>query len=322
MPLPPLPCLRCPPAGPCESCGDDNGVIHAPAAEAAPTLDLSNLEGVWADVFARQDALYLKHERKARAAWRKITADLDLAALVAAFRRQALMGDGPAAGTDSDSPEAARRHKAEVRALARSMAAGFLAGLNDAPDYSLLLAAIVAALTAAAGEGTASALAVSAAAAGYTAFSWAKASRDGKAAPDPGGVSGWVARMIAGAVTDLAGSLTAGAVAGLSADAMLKAAAKVLRAGRSVTAFANQAMSSAVSAAIAAAYAALGGIELLDWVTAADSRVCSTCDEYADNSPYSISDYPADPHPRCRCVPQPAAGLTLPFGAFAAYLLS
>ena len=58
-------------------------------------IDLGNLTGIWADVFARQDALYAKHQRKARTAWRKAVAGLDLAALVAAFRREALMIDGP-----------------------------------------------------------------------------------------------------------------------------------------------------------------------------------------------------------------------------------
>ena len=132
-------------------------------------------------MFARQDALYAKHQRKARTAWRKALAGLDLAALVAAFRRQALMtGAAPAPGTDHESPQAARYHKAELKNLARSMAAGFLMGLNDQPDYAGLLAAVTAALTAAAGEGTAAALAVSAAAAGYTGFAWQKAARDGQ----------------------------------------------------------------------------------------------------------------------------------------------
>ena len=189
MPLPPMPCLYCPPDGSaCSSCGDDGDSIPPTVAEVS--INLGDLQGVWADVYGRQDALYAKHERKARTAWRKAIAGLDLAALVAAFRRHALMdGDGPAAGTDHDSPQAAKRHKAEILSLARSMASGFLAGLNDQPDYGELLAALTAALTAAAGEGTASALAVSAAAAGYTARSAGRKppGRDGRAPPDRGG---------------------------------------------------------------------------------------------------------------------------------------
>jgi hypothetical protein len=316
--LPPMPCLYCPPDGsPCGRC-DDDGV-----AEAAPVqIDLSNLQGVWADVYARQEALHAKHQRKTRTAWRKAVAGLDLAALVAAFRRDALMIDGaPAPGTDHESPQAAKHHKAGLRKLARSMAAGFLTGLNDQPDYSGLLAAITAALTASAGEGTAAALAVSAAAAGYAGFAWGKAAKDGQYAPQQADVTGWAAKIIAGAVTGLAAALTAGALAGAAPDAMLAAAALVLRKAASVTTFLDQAMATAISAAVAVAYSALGGIEALDWVTAGAGNVCQTCEDYASRSPYSPRGYPAVPHPGCRCGPQPSGGLTLPFGAFAAYLI-
>jgi len=291
-----------------------------PVAEVA--IDLGNLAGIWADVFARQEALYAKHQRKARTAWRKTIAGLDIAALVAAFRRQALMLDGaPAPGTDHESPEAARHHKAELRALARSMASGFLAGLNDQPDWSGLTAAITAGLLAASGEGTAAALAVSAAAAGYDGFAWDKASKDGRTDPDQGTVTGWAARIIAGAVTDLAKVLAAGAIAGLAAGAMTAAAAAVLGKSGSVTAYLDQAMHSAATAATAAAYAALGGIDLLSWLDAGDGKVCVICAGYAEGGPYAPRDYPAVPHPGCRCTPGPAGGLTLPLGAFAAYLV-
>jgi hypothetical protein len=321
VPLPPLPCLYCPPAGPCERCDDDGAIEAAPAATPAQ-IDLSALEGIWADVYARQDALYAKHQRKARTAWRKAVAGLDLAALVAAFRRQALMIDGaPAPGTDHESPQAAKHHKAELRNLARSMASGFLAGVNDQPDYADVLAAVTAALAASAGEGAAAALAVSAAAAGYTGFAWQKAQRDGASEPDDATVTGWAAKIIAGAVTDLATALAAGAIAGASAEAMLTAASAVLRKGRSVTVYLSQAMQSAVSSAMAAAYAALGGVELLDWLTAGSGNVCPTCQGYADNGPYSPRNYPAVPHPGCRCCPSPRGGILLPLAAFAAYLL-
>jgi hypothetical protein len=320
--LPPLPCIYCPPDGsPCSRCDDDSATEAAPAATPAQ-IDLSQLTGIWADVYGRQDALYTRHQRKARTAWRKAVAGLDLAALIAAFRRQALMIDGaPAPGTGHESPSAAKYHKAELRNLARSMASGFLMGVNDEPDYAGLLAAVTAALTAAAGEGTAAALAVSAAGAGYTGFAWAKASRDGQQEPDNDTVTGWAAKIIAGAVTDLASALAAGAIAGASAEAMLAAASAMLSKGRSVVAFLGQAMQSAISAAVNAAYAALGGIESLDWVTAGSGNVCAICQGYADKSPYTPRNYPAAPHPGCRCVPQPSGGLTLPFGAFAAYLI-
>ena len=235
-----------------------------------------------------------------------------------------MLPDAPAPGTDHESPQAAKHHKAELRKLARSMAAGFLTGVNDKPDYAGLLAAITAALTAAAGEGTAAALAVSAAGAGYAGFAWQKAAQDGRQEPDRGTVTGWAAKIIAGAVTDLAAALAAGAIAGASAEAMTAAASAVLGKGRSVTAFLGQAMQSAVCSAMNAAYAALGGIELLDFVTAAaaDGKVCS-------DLPMALPmpgrtrrrNYPAVPTPAAGACPSPAGGLTLPFGAFAAYMI-
>ena len=325
MPVPRLLCLWCSSDGtPCDRCGEDEQApMVTPPAVHELAIDLSNLTGIWADVYARQDALYAKHQRKARTAWRKATAGLDLAALIAAFRRQSLMIDGaPAPGTDHESPSAAKYHKAELRNMARSMAAGFLLGVNDQPDYAGLLAAVTAALTASAGEGTAAALGISAAAAGYSGFAWDKSARDGRSEPDQGTATGWVAKVIAGAVGDLARTLAAGAVAGVSADAMQAAASAVLAKGRSVTALLGHAMHSAVSSAMGAAYAALGGIELLDWISAGDGRVCAVCVGYEENSPYTPQDYPDTPHGGCRCVPGPSGGLTLPLSAFAAYMIN
>jgi hypothetical protein len=102
---------------------------------------------------------------------------------------------------------------------------------------------------------------------------------------------------------------------------MLAAASAVLRKGLSVTAFLDQAMASAVSAAMVAAYAALGGIRLVDFVTAGDGKVCGRCLEKAAEGPYSPRDYPGSQHPGCRCTAHPAAGFPLlPVAAFAAYL--
>ena len=93
---------------------------------------------------------------------------------------------------------------------------------------------------------------------------------------------------------------------------MQSAASAMLRKAGAVTAYLDQAMHSAVTAAMAAAYSALGGIGLLDFVTAGDSRVCVRCQECADDGPYTPQDYPGSQHPRCRCIPQPSGGLTPP----------
>lgn len=291
------------------------------SAVAELSIDLSSPQGIWADVYGRQDALYAAHTAKARRAWRKATRTLDVAAMVTAFRRHALLQPGtPAAGTDHPSPQAAKHHKRELRQMARSMAAGLLTGVNDSPDYADLLAAITAALTAASGEGFASALAVAAAEAGQPVFGWTAASRDGQHAPDRGTVTATLAATLAGAVTDLAAKLAGLAIAGADAAVILKAANAVLRDGRSPGIYLTHAMAQAIGAAMRAVYAA-AHVQRLDWVTAGDTKVCAICEGYEDKNPWRAGDFPPLPaHPGCRCNPQPAAGAVIPAHFYEPYL--
>jgi hypothetical protein len=331
--LPRLPCLWCPPDGsPCGRCGDDDAMPAVPrvaardlalaeAAVAELSIDLSALTGIWADVYGRQDALYAAQVKSASRTWQRITGGLDLAAMVAAFRRHALLQPGaPAAGTDHPSPQARQHHRRELRQLARSMAAGLLIGLNDAPGYAGLLADITAALTAAAGEGFASALAVAAAEAGHARFDWATASQDGRREPASDTVTAVLAAIIAGAITDLAAKLTALAIAGAPAAAMLAACRKVLKDARSPGVYLTHGMAQEISAAMRDVYTA-ARVQLLDWVTAGDLKVCPSCEDHEDRNPWRIEDFPPMPdHPGCRCVPMPAGDAALPASLYEPYL--
>jgi 2'-5' RNA ligase len=293
---------------------------RGPAVEEV-TIDLSNLAGIWADVYGRQDALYAAQVRKALKTWRSITAGLDVAALVAAFRREALMQpSAPAPGTDHESPQARKHHRAELRKLARSMAAGLLIGLNDAPSWLTLRDAVADALALAAGEGFASALAIAAAEAGLTGFRWAAAARAGRRAPGYEAVTAALARIIAGAITDLAGALTAAAIAGLSADEMLAAAKKVLRGGKSLGFYLTDAMARELGAAVRDLYLA-AGVTKINWTTVGDSRVCPLCEDHEAHNPWHIEDFPPLPaHGGCRCWPSPAGEAALPSDLYAQYL--
>ena len=43
-------------------------------------------------------------------------------------------------------------------------------------------------------------------------------------------------------------------------------------------------------------------VVLIDWITAGDDRVCPSCLDNEDNSPYPPDQVPSYPgHPRCRC---------------------
>jgi len=47
----------------------------------------------------------------------------------------------------------------------------------------------------------------------------------------------------------------------------------------------------------------LGEVIYVEWVSAGDDQVCDDCDELEAGSPYAVNDYPATPHPGCRCEP-------------------
>jgi 2'-5' RNA ligase len=274
---------------------------HAgPVAEAA-TINLASLEGIWADVYGRQDRLFAAHSHKAKTAWRKVTAGLAVAPMVAAFRRHALMQPGaPAPGTDHQSPQARKHHRDELRRLARSMAAGLLIGLADRPAWADVIAAIEAALTAAAGEGVAAALAIAAAEAGHHRFRWAAAAADGAREAGRDAVTAATAAILAGAITDLANALVKAGIAGDSEQDMLAAALQALADARSLGVYLTDAMGEQIAAAMRDVYLA-AGVTLLDWVTAGDDRVCAVpCQDHEDHNPWRAEDFPPMPaHPKC-----------------------
>jgi 2'-5' RNA ligase len=299
----------------------DGSWITVPPVDEAATINLTRLEGIWADVYGRQDRLFAAKTRPAQAAWRKIVRGLDLPRTVAAFRRHALLQPGaPAPGTDHQSPQARKHHRDELRRLARSMAAGLLIGLADRPAWTDVLAMIEDALAAAAGEGFAAALAIAAAEAGAGRFNWATAARDGRREPGQAAVNALMAAIVTGAVTDLANALVKAAIAGDSEEQMLAAALQVLTGGRSLDTFLTDAMGAQIAAAMRDVYLA-AGVSLLNWVTAGDDRVCPECEDHEAHNPWRAESFPPMPaHPRCRCVPMPAGEAALPHGLYAAYL--
>lgn len=68
----------------------------------------------------------------------------------------------------------------------------------------------------------------------------------------------------------------------------------------------------AISSLAASAWYALAGVQLLQWLTAADGRVCAVCQDNADagavpvNGSYPSGDAAPPTHPRCRCALIPA----------------
>jgi len=284
------------------------------------TLVLGQLTGTWRDVYDRQDALYAAQVAAVLAAWRKLTADLDVAAMVALFRREAYMtSDGsPAPATDGD---AAAQRKKELRILAAAVASGMLAGTADSPLLADFLAAITAALTAAAGEGFASTLAVAASAAGNDgSFDWDTATADGQQNPGQAVPAEVAAAITAGVAYALAGILTGLAAEGASAAAMVKAVTAAMKTAQPAGVVLTHAMASAISASTLSVLTQYG-VERASWITAGDTHVCSVCEGYESHGPYPLEELPACPdHFGCRCCVVPDGRSPLPAASYAAYL--
>lgn len=284
------------------------------------TLILGQLSGTWRDVYDRQDALYAAQTAVVLKAWQKLAAGLDVAAMVALFRREAYMtSDGsPAPGTDND---AAAHRKKELRALAAAVAAGMLAGTADSPLLADLLAVITTALTAAAGEGFASALAVAASAAGNDgSFDWDTATADGQKSPGQAVPAEVAAAITAGMASALATALVSLAAEGATAVAMAKAVRAALTTAQPAGVVLTHAMASAISASVLDVLTRYG-VEKASFITAGDAKVCAVCDEYEAHNPYPLDELPACPaHFGCRCATVPAGRSPLPADSYAPYL--
>jgi hypothetical protein len=279
------------------------------------SLHLGHLEGTWSEVFRRRDALVAEHVKAVTAIWRKLAKRLDARALAEKYRREQLL---PAAETDQDT--ARRKQEARDAALA-----WLLTILSD-PEYAGLEQAIAAALTAAQAEGSTAALAVAADQAAAYGFDWARA-YDAMLAglahleKQPGIADATVQQVLGGASADVGRILADMATSG-ETNAQVAAEVEAAIAGEdvaAVTAAVDNSMWSGFAQATLGLYQA-EGLDLSDWLTAGDGRVCVVCEENQENGPYAPSDFPEMPaHPNCRCVPSPASPLA--YSAFAAFLI-
>lgn len=284
------------------------------------SLVLGQLSGTWKDVYDRQDALYATYTAAVMKAWRKLVKNLDIAAAVALFRREAYMtSDGtPAPGTDGD---AGKYRKAELRTLAAALATGLLAGTQDSPQLGGFLDAITSALRDSAGEGYASALAVAASAAGRDGgFDWDRAQADGQRDPGAGAAATVAAAITAAFVSAVRVAIVNAAVAGDDAAAMTKAVRQALANDRPAQVMLTHAMGTAISASALDLFRQYG-TESAKWITAGDSRVCPVCSGYEAHGSYPLDELPACPdHFGCRCITVPSGRSPLPADSYSAYL--
>jgi 2'-5' RNA ligase len=287
---------------------DDPGILEV-------SLHLGKLTGTWAEVFRRRDELTAAHVKTITAIWRKLARRLDARALAEKYRREQML---PAAESDQD----AARRKAE----ARDAALAWLLTILSDPEYADLEQAIAAALTAAQAEGSTAALAVAADQAAALGFDWTRA-YDAMLAGvaylehQPGIADATVQQVLGGASADIGRILASMATSGAT-DAQVAAEVEAAIAGedvRAVTAAVDNSMWSGFAQATLGLYQA-EGLDLVDWLSAGDGRVCFSCMDNEENGPYAPYDFPSMPdHPNCRCVATPAS--PMPVSAFAAFLI-
>lgn len=284
------------------------------------TMQLGSLEGVWAELYARRETLYAKHDTAIMAAWQALVEDqFDAAGVVATFRRS--VGE---AASDSDQ----RRREREAAAIAAALAAlhRLLAATSDT-RYRALLESIEHGLRDGVAEGTAGAIAIAAQQLGHTSIRFDRAFADAKAALTDveqyqAQAAAWAKQTGEAAARALGRRLAADADTGAADQDMVDTAQDTSRTGwlgTAVAAFTDWAIGHAFTLGATAVYATLS-VASVNWITVGDSRVCPRCQSLEDGNPYPLFGAPSPPaHPRCRCTTEPA-GAVASLGRFVDYL--
>lgn len=263
--------------------------LHEHLTEDA-TLRLGHLEGVWAAIYDRREQLLTQGVARAVAVW---TANPpDLAELVRTVRVN--MGLGEA------TPE--------VPPAITGLAAQALLRQNARADLALVVAEGFAAAHA---EGKVGALALAADHAGLLGFDFDLAftdAVDALASLDPGywteAVAEYVQQAVRGTVQDVGRVLAQQVTDQAPYEDMLSAVEGLFSNSTAVSYFTDLALSTGLTQGALSLYGS-EGVELVEFVTAGDARVCAPCEEAETGNPYRLDDLPAPPlHGRCRCCVQ------------------
>lgn len=294
---------------------DQPGILEA-------TMQLGKLEGTWAAVYARREALVAKHLPVVLAAWRRAAHMLNVNAAIDRYRQSL----GVTEAVDIDNTD---HRRMVANSIAQSVASA-IAGPDALPaDRETIVMAVADALRDAQAEGTAGAIVAGADQLGVAGTSFDLAFADAhQALGDLGNYwgqgSGWVDRMVSGTATDLGGRLSTLAADKASYDDMLTAAMDVIGGDdiRSVETILDLAMGQSFSRGALALYGR-EGVTQVDYVTAGGENVCPLCINAESGSPWDRTSAPVPPlHPYCRCNLQatnPMQGLT---GLLTQYLAS
>lgn len=259
------------------------------------TLQLGQLEGMWATLFDRREKLITQYTATVTQTWRQLI-------------RPRLFRDGlhnlraELGLAETDQTEQ------QVQAACTAAATAMLAGLPLTPGWAALREALRNALAAGQAEGMVGAVAVAAERANRAGLDWDKGFASAYQQLERldtlwSQAETWLDRLVQRAVASLARVLAAAVASGASHEEMLDACSQELDGDdvEPVDFTTDWAMTTAMGAGALGLYALYQALAVT-WTTAGDGRVCATCDDNESNSPYALGDVPAYPaHPRCRC---------------------
>jgi hypothetical protein len=263
----------------------------------APTLRLGALTGVWAGIYRRRDRLERRAAGQVLAVWRELAAGLDLTAVMTALRQQI----APAEST----PAADRRRHVQQVTTAAVLAQ--LARLTSQPAWPQLIAALTAAMQQARTAGARAGNAVAADDDGELGDEDDdQGDGEGDADAELAAAYTVTAAALRGTAQAIARVLLAAAEQGADERAMLDQVAAVISDGAAWSTSILTAVGAAFTDGMVAAYQQRD-VQELSVVTVGDGRVCPTCVDAEDSSPYPAATAPRPPlHPLCRCTLQPA----------------
>lgn len=266
---------------------DDPDVLEA-------TLRLGHLEGTWAKVYDRRDALLARVASEVQATWKSMIDQLDIGGLIRWFRA----GEGLLSESDD---------AATLRAI--DAARVLLHALPETDAYATLRQQLRDGIIAAQVEGQVGALALAADQLGQVGFNYETAFDHIHAALSNlestwADADTWLTQMVQGAAGDLGRKLAALVRDRAPYDDMLTAADEILGSGdtRAVAYTVDMAVHQSLTVGAMDLWAR-EGVSQVNFMTAGDNRVCAVCNQAEADNPHVMADAPRPPlHGGCRCT--------------------
>lgn len=307
---------------------DDPGLIEA-------TIDTGHLEGVWATIHHRREALHAKHEKAVLKAWAAIVHELPVRDAVTRYRLAVGMHEACTAATDltesllhgieeagrgetsdlgsfaqyaddaednlTEATQGDNDRKNRLKAAAAAAIGWLLAHVRQSRQEAALLEALTEAVREGMAEGATAAVLLAAEQAGASGDpALIYAARLSEAVVPDGTATQVETAILSGATTDATRVLTKPDPAETGAGELVDAVTAELESTDGAAALLTDvAVGRGFSAGMQGIWARLGG-RAVDWVTAGDGRVCARCDALEAGSPYPLIGAPSAPaHPRC-----------------------